>query len=820
MLRAFRHFPRRAVSSTLRYNVTASRLYASSKKSRENSPTRLVSMLDDDMTTKQGPSWVTIVPQHVSQHPRAISQKLRQEGKYRAAHSVLRNAGFPLTHNEPDLIELLLVLLNTDEFVSPRDRLHTMTQALWSAPIRKPKRAFGILLLACARAANQISDNSYIKRHVIVDTARTVWRELLAFESGPDSRSIALMYQICGDCKEFELAQTVRRSVNDPALEDRISSKAVSSEEALAAYILCLGKCGRSNEAERVFFSAPHRTLRNSRDVLSALFRAHVASNKVSKAESLISMHGSHFLAIECCNAFVKQCSSLRMFEAALDFLNRMERHDVTGFPKPTPRTYNLLLRGLSKVAAMADEYAMDQALGIVDRMQKQGLHPTNDTHNLLLRSFVFRNRVDEAVQLYRKIPTPDRITYTHMMQGAERAGDLELAEEVFERLKSSGEGPSYGFCKAYLLAIAREAGINEAFSRASVLVQTFRDVLLFGDVGREEAVRMALIYACGKVGDLEAAFQALETPFAANAEDRGALAPLYVATVLMQACLECRSHGQALEVFESLKHVGLQPNFEVYESLIHSLCSYVRDRTVKSHRNSYEQSKHDGTHFSHDTAEELFNDEHDERLEDQEPFTGEHSDVSSEVFSVTLRLLREMHASRSARMVRKASYVYNSLIVAAACVGDFELAMEIFHRMTRHNDTRLLYVSLGDPKTRDMRTRASSSDEWSELEGCNDLPPATVNTYNSMIMAAWRCGKPKEGLLIYERMLTDRETEPNGATMNLLADIGLESRAAPDILQAILKALDQTQLPERVAKKRVLLRQKMLALRWGGQKR
>lgn len=767
------------------------------------------------MIVKQGPSWVTIFPRHSSQHPRVVSQQLRQEGKFQAARRVLRNAGFPYTHDEHDLIELLLVLLNTDEFTSPRDRLQEMTHALWSAPIRKPKRAFGIILQACARAANRISDNSYIKTQVIIHTAQTMWRELLAFESGPDPRSIALMYQICGDCKQLEIAREARDKVNDPVLDEQTFTSR-STEEALAAYILCLGKCGCSSEAERVFFSAVHQTLRNSNVVLQALFRAHVSSNKMSKAESLISIHGHEFLTVEICNAFVKQCATLCMFDSAMEFLGRMERCEVTGFPAPGPRTYNLLLRGLSKAAAVADEHAMEQMLAVVNRMRERGIVPTNDTNNLLLRSFVFRNRIDEAIEIYRNMEKPDRITYTHMMQGAERAGNLSLAKELFDRLKESGEGPSYGFCKAYLLLQAREIGVAQAFACAPTLGSTFQDVLVFGDVGRDEAVRMALIYACGKIGDLESAFRALELPLGNGMKNRGALAPLYVATVLMQACLDCGAHGQALEVFESLKLAGLCLNFEVYESLIHGFCAYVRDHSV-----GLVQSNPNDIHVENS---ECYDGEDD--FDEYDGETGDRIECPSvnvskqhaiEVFGIVLRLLREMHAKDSARAARKASYVYNSVIVAAACVGHFDLAMEVFRRMTRHTGTRLLYVSSDSSTLHGELGRDSSKQGWPELEGCNNLPPATVNTYNSMIMAAWKCGKAKEGLLIYERMLTDRETEPNGATMNLLADIGLQSGIETDILPVILKVLDQTRLSERVARKRVLLRQKIIALRWSG---
>lgn len=69
-------------------------------------------------------------PQHVSQLPRERSRSLGMTGHFRDAHDVLRKAGLPQTRNDEDLIELLLILLNTDEFSGPRERLSAMFDTL------------------------------------------------------------------------------------------------------------------------------------------------------------------------------------------------------------------------------------------------------------------------------------------------------------------------------------------------------------------------------------------------------------------------------------------------------------------------------------------------------------------------------------------------------------------------------------------------------------------------------------------------------------------------------------------------------------------
>lgn len=830
----------------------------------------------DSMSIKEGRSWVTMVPQNVFQHPRTVSRNLRFSGNARAAHKVLVDAGAHRSRDEADLIEFLLVLLNTDEFKGPRERLEAMVDVLWNSPSTKPKAAFNILLTACAREAGRVSDNSSVKRDVILKTAETVWTEMLHSVKRIDPRNIALMYRVCGDCKDIEMAKKIREQVNDPALfpAEGGFGASISSVDATAAYILCLGKCGRSGEAEQLYFSGHNSKHRSSDKVLSALFQSYIASNRISKAESLIAMYGSGLLTVQSCNAFVKQCAALRLHESALEFVGRMSRSGETGFPAPNARTYNLLLRGLSAGTGTEDrDVAADRALVVIEQMKAQGIEPTTVTYNTLIRSLVFRSQIKEALELYRGMESsPNRITFSHLMQGAANIPDLELAEDIFASLIEAGERPNYGFCKSYLEVIAKLKGTDAAFSEALRLSEQFGEVLVFGDVGSHEAIRMALISACGKVGDLSRAFDALHLSLASHSNTIGDLAPLYVATVLMQVCLQCNAPGRALEVFYSLKAAGLKPNFEVYESLIHGLSSYVRssgmDETYGEHveyeknsganewhRESYEVESvvsiasganssiyaESGRREASQTSPALRPPESNSRkrvlVDGPEP---------SEAVRIAVELLREMHGSREGRAIRQAAYMYNTMIAAAAAVKDFELALQIFNKMSRRNNPGVVYFSKdsldvsrwgerleveckgsGDMSNSDKmvddsnergRARLAALASTGMFDSEYEFPAATVGTYNSMMDAAWKCGEPWFSFEVFDMMQMDRITEPNAATLSLLADIALSEtkEVGVEAQRKLLKELDCVKiLSSEVSKKRVRLRQKLLALRW-----
>eukprot|EP00178_Gracilaria_changii_P026222 TRINITY_DN806_c0_g1_i12.p1 TRINITY_DN806_c0_g1~~TRINITY_DN806_c0_g1_i12.p1 ORF type:complete len:798 (+),score=147.98 TRINITY_DN806_c0_g1_i12:2420-4813(+) len=752
------------------------------------------------LTLIDGPSWVSAVPASVADMPRARARQLRMQGDLTAAMRVVRLTGLRFSRDERDVVECLLVLLSSPQFTAPRERLRAMMDVLHDARGDLGVAAYNVVLTACAREAARLTHNSAAKAYVL-HTARHMWNQLGRRSSHIHPRSTALMYRICGDCSNLQLARRIRHFTNDPVIPSACptSSNPQSSELATAAYILCLGKCNRAQEAEQLYFSPHLANHRTSDRVLTALFRAYVASNAISKAESLIAMYGATFLNVQSCNAFVKQCAQLRLLDTAIAFVERMARSSTTRFPSPNARTYNLLLRGLSAGTGVEDrDVAVDRALLVVEQMKQQNIQPTTVTYNTLIRAFVFRDQTEEALHLYRSMKHPNRITFSHMMQAAANTRDKRLADDLLHHLAQMNERPNYSLIKSYLEIIADVNGIQSAFEETKRLAERFGNVVVFGDVGSAEAIRMALISACGKVRQIEAAFDALQLQL--KGDRGGELAPLYVSTVLMQVCFSCGEHGRALEVFESLKEAGLQPNFEVYESLIYGLASYVRKAASQEshveHEHSSDEASEEEAHIAH--VVETLNGTGVEAVREGE---------LKQRMGLIVRLIEEMHADGVARVSREAAYVYNTVLAAAAAVGDFDLSLQIFNRMTTRRNRNVVYLARDEANAEKMHSLSSGL----------EFPAATVGTYNSMMFAAWKCGVPSFSFEAFDLMLADRAAEPNGATLNLLADIALqEGQLKTEWLQRLLQVLDKVPiLPERVCKKRVRLRQKLLALRW-----
>lgn len=619
-----------------------------------------------------------------------------------------------------------------------------------------------LVLSACAREAARANKAPSYRSAQIMEIATAAWKHAISLGS-VERRSLALMYRICGLCRDLQAMRNIRQQVADPSIGG-VNHHCLSSDIALAAYLLCLGRCSRSVEAEELYFSRHNANLRTCPMVIRALFEAFVACNRLSKAEGLIVMYGPSFLNLQACNAFVAKCARLQLHETGIEFVQRMWNKEA-GYPGANARTYNVILRGLSAGTGCEDRMvAAERVGGVVEEMRMKNIEPTTATYNCVIRSFVLRDEMKQAMRVFDVMRKPNRITLSHLMIGAAKTKDLDLAKRVMELVRELKEGPNYGVCKAYLEVLACQQGVGRAFIEAKRVCEEFGDVVVFGDVGCKEAVRMALIRACGRAGELEAGFAAVGVRLGDGSH--GEFARLYVATVLMQACLDCKAVNRALEVFSSLKQAGIQPNFEVYESLIYGLCCSMRQRAMD-----------------------------DEEVED-------------DLMQITLGLVGEMHACGEGRRCTQAAYVYNSLIAAAAARGDDVLAHNIFRRMAGHN-SRVQYVAQG------------TADEWADMgvfDASVKLPVATVGTYNAVMWALAREGKAEAAFNVLYDMLKSKR-EPNVATFGLLLDLALANgNDIPGEMQArLLREVRRATVPRDVERRYLQLQQRLVARRCAG---
>lgn len=743
-------------------------------------------------TVHEGVSWACVAPRSSLAHPREVSRDLRHRGEPEEALEALESAGLKHSRHDADLLELLLAQLNATRFKGYRERLDAMCDALWRSPTAKSRAAYAVVLTACAKETARVSNSNPGTRAFVMKRARAVWNALCTRGTPPDAAT-AIMLRVCGNCRALSDVREVFAIASTP-----------TTEPVAAALLLALGKCGRSAEAEACYFSPTFAQHRAADAVLAALFHAHVASSRISRAEQLLAIHGVGFLTVRACNAFVRQCAMLQLHSVAHDFVGRMRSE--RDFPRPNAATYNHLLNALC--AGSGSEHravAADRALALVDQMGSDGIAPTTVTYNTLIRTLILRSHVRDALQLYRRMQSPNRITFSHLMRGAADARDAVLARALLAELHKKRERPNYAFCKSYLETVAHVDGLDDAFRAARQLAHNYSHVLVFGDVGGREAVRMALIAACGKVNSLPHAFAALR--YNLGPDTAGALAPLYTATVLMQVCIECGALGRALEIFNSLKQAEVHPNFEVYESLIYGMASHAR--LAATGINKFYESDDDVDVDDVDRPSHESHTVHDVQLSQLDLKRDNIQLDAVDTIAHAMHLVREMYLNGCARSSRQAAFMYNTLIAAAGCVGDFELALQIFNKMSSHTNPGVVYISKNDVQEAQTADTVFSS--------AFEFPKATIGTYNSMIDTAWRCGMPDYAFQVYDMLVADRINEPNAATYNLISEVALHAAHEDmDALNRLLKDLDRaTFLPKEVAEKRVQLRQKVLALRW-----
>lgn len=126
--------------------------------------------------------------------------------------------------------------------------------------------------------------------------------------------------------------------------------------------------------------------------------------------------------------------------------------------------------------------------------MEEQGVVPTPATHNMLIRSFVLCDRIEEAMQVFHTMEHPNRVTFMYLIQAAAKLDDVATADKLLRRLKETGERLNYALCKSYLEVVARVEGVSCLMKyRATILASPLG--LLARRVGLL-ASRLALLHS------------------------------------------------------------------------------------------------------------------------------------------------------------------------------------------------------------------------------------------------------------------------------------------------------------------------------------
>jgi len=201
------------------------------------------------------------------------------------------------------------------------------------------------------------------------------------------------------------------------------------------------------------------------------------------------------------------------------------------------------------------------RALEIYDIMQDATCICSKVMYNTLIDGLVRHGDMEQASRIFRDMAlnavSPDLITFSTMIKGHCARGDLEQALMLFSRMRKQGISPDAILFNSILDGCAHK-------QMRSLTEQVMEDMEECG-IAPSNFTLSILVKLYGRCGDLDAAFQAVETlpkkhNFDVNAQ---------VFTCLMSTCI---THGQlakALEVYERMAAVGCTSDAKTYQTLL-----------------------------------------------------------------------------------------------------------------------------------------------------------------------------------------------------------------------------------------------------------
>eukprot|EP00958_Prasinococcus_capsulatus_P029099 scaffold7266_cov403-Prasinococcus_capsulatus_cf.AAC.5 len=219
-------------------------------------------------------------------------------------------------------------------------------------------------------------------------------------------------------------------------LQDMEDAGVMASPETYNSLVTTLVKAGDVNAAEQVLRAALKNGRQPGLPSYCSLIKGYSKEGRVHDALKLLA--GMKLSGVSpnvyIYTAMVSCCAGNGYLEDALELLKEMRREDLN----PTHVTYNALIAGYVK------ERRMDEAEEWVAEMMAQGVKPDEHTYNTLLAGYVSHQEDFSARHILDEMSMAgfraDRVTYTTLIKAAGKAGQVELAEELFAKLRTIAE--------------------------------------------------------------------------------------------------------------------------------------------------------------------------------------------------------------------------------------------------------------------------------------------------------------------------------------------------------------------------------------------
>jgi len=219
---------------------------------------------------------------------------------------------------------------------------------------------------------------------------------------------------------------------------------------------------------------------------------------------------------------------------------------------------YSTILKGF----AMARQH--DKVTVLNEEMKKRGIPKNKITYNTILNSMALcglMRRVPEVLQDMREAEPrvdPDVVTYSTIIKGYCKAGDLDKSLELFQQMRlEGGLEPDELMYNSLLDGCTRQNRLEDA---SRILQQMLKAKIRPSNYTLSIVARFL-----GRARKLDQAFATVES----ISTEYGFRPNVQVYTCLMQACFDNHQAAKALTLHDQIVRQGIVPDEKMYTALV-----------------------------------------------------------------------------------------------------------------------------------------------------------------------------------------------------------------------------------------------------------
>ncbi|PSS01124.1 Pentatricopeptide repeat-containing protein [Actinidia chinensis var. chinensis] len=195
-----------------------------------------------------------------------------------------------------------------------------------------------------------------------------------------------------------------------------------------SSIISCYSKFNNLHEVLKLFNRMKEHGVAPDRKVYNAVIHALAKGKRVKDACNMLRAMEEKGIAPSAVtyNSLIKPLCRASQLDEGQEVFHEMLKRGLS----PTIRTYHVFFRILR---------TGEEVFALLEKMNKMGCRPNNDTYAMLLRKFCRWRQLDNVFKLWSEMSKnggPDRSSYTALIHGLFLNGKLEEAYKYYQEMK------------------------------------------------------------------------------------------------------------------------------------------------------------------------------------------------------------------------------------------------------------------------------------------------------------------------------------------------------------------------------------------------